>query len=153
ERIVFDRLLLTTGSEPRRIALPGSELDGVHYLRSVRDSAAIAERLNAGGHVAVIGAGWIGAEVAASARQKDLDVTLIERSSLPLEHIVGERLGRFWADVHLAHGVDFRPDSALEAFEGDGSVERVHLAGGESLECDFVVVGVGVAPRTWLAEA
>ena len=89
ERLRYDRLLLATGSEPRRLAIPGGELDGVLYLRSVQDSDALRERLDRGGAVVVVGAGWIGAEVAASARQRGLRVTVIEPASVPLERVMG----------------------------------------------------------------
>jgi 3-phenylpropionate/trans-cinnamate dioxygenase ferredoxin reductase subunit len=149
----YDRLLLTTGAEPRRLSVPGAELDGILYLRSLADSDALAERLTAGGRVVVIGAGWIGAEVAASARQKGLEVALVEMASVPLERVLGPELGAFYADVHRDHGVDLHLGVGLESFEGSGSaVERVRLADGSVLECDFVVVGVGVAPRIALAE-
>jgi 3-phenylpropionate/trans-cinnamate dioxygenase ferredoxin reductase subunit len=148
----YDRLLLATGAEPRRLSVPGADLDGVHYLRSLADSDALAERLEAGGRVVVIGAGWIGAEVAASARQKGLEVALVEMSSVPLERVLGPEVGAIYADVHRDHGVELHLGTGLEAFEGSSAVERVRLAGGSVLECDFAVVGVGVTPRIALAE-
>jgi 3-phenylpropionate/trans-cinnamate dioxygenase ferredoxin reductase subunit len=152
ERVGYDRLLLTTGAEPRRLGVPGADLDGIHYLRELADSDAIAARLTAGGRAVVIGAGWIGAEVAASARQKGVEVTLVEMAGVPLERVLGPEVGAIYARVHRDHGVDLRTGAALEAFEGDGRVERVRLADGSVLDCDFVVVGVGVIPRTALAE-
>jgi 3-phenylpropionate/trans-cinnamate dioxygenase ferredoxin reductase subunit len=153
ERVRFDRLLLTTGSEPRRLDVPGGDLDGILYLREVADSDAIAERIEAGGRLVTIGAGWIGAEVAASARTKGCDVTILEMSALPLEHVLGPELGAIYRDIHLDHDVDLLTETALEAFEGSGSVESVRTADGRSIEADFVVVGVGIIPRTQLAEA
>jgi 3-phenylpropionate/trans-cinnamate dioxygenase ferredoxin reductase subunit len=100
----------------------------------------------------VIGAGWIGSEVAASARQLGLDVAIVERVETPLEAVLGRDAGRIFADLHRDNGVDLHLGAGLEAFEGDGRVERVRLEGGTKLDCDFVVVGVGVAPRTALAE-
>jgi 3-phenylpropionate/trans-cinnamate dioxygenase ferredoxin reductase component len=152
ERLGFDRLLLTTGAEPRRLAVPGSDLDGILYLRTVADSDAIAERIEAGGKLVTIGAGWIGAEVAASARTKGCDVTVLEMASLPLERVLGPELGAIYRDVHTDHGVELLTDTALEAFEGSGRVESVRTGDGRSIDADFVVVGVGVAPRTKLAE-
>src|SRR5919106_1070017 len=93
ERLRYDRLLLTTGAEPRRLMIPGGELDGVLYLRSVQDSDTLRERLDRGGSVVVVGAGWIGAEVAASARQRGLDVTLLDPLSVPLERVLGREVG------------------------------------------------------------
>jgi 3-phenylpropionate/trans-cinnamate dioxygenase ferredoxin reductase subunit len=152
ERIGYDRLLLTTGSEPRRLSVPGADLDGVLYLRTTSDSDAIAERIEAGGKLVTIGAGWIGAEVAASARTKGCEVTVLEMASLPLERVLGPELGAIYRDIHVDHGVEMLMDTALESFEGSGSVESVRTGDGRSIEADFVVVGVGVSPRTHLAE-
>jgi 3-phenylpropionate/trans-cinnamate dioxygenase ferredoxin reductase subunit len=153
ERIRYDRLLLATGSEPRRLRVPGAELDGVLYLRELDDSDAIAARMRGGGKVVVIGAGWIGAEVGASAREKGLDVTIVEQASLPLERVLGPEVGAVYRDIHVDHGVELLTGTGLEAFEGAGAVERVRLTDGRVIDCDFVVVGVGVAPRTGVAEA
>ena len=153
ERLRYDRLLLTTGAEPRRLNVPGSDLDGILYLRSVADSDAIAERIEAGGKLVTIGAGWIGAEVAASARTKGCDVTVLEMASLPLERVLGPELGAVYRDIHVDHGVELLSETALESFDGSGSIRSVRTADGRSIEADFVVVGVGVAPRTQLAEA
>ena len=90
----FDRLLLTTGAEPRRIPIPGAELDGVHYLRTLADCDVLRARLDAGGRVVVVGAGWIGSEFAASARQRGLEVTMIDPLALPNERIFGRRSAR-----------------------------------------------------------
>jgi 3-phenylpropionate/trans-cinnamate dioxygenase ferredoxin reductase subunit len=148
----YDRLLIATGAEPRRLSVPGADLDGILYLRSLADSDALAERLEKGGRVVVIGAGWIGAEVAASARQKGLDVALVEMASVPLERVLGPEVGTVYADVHRDHGVELHLGASLEAFEGTSGVERVRLADGSALDCDFVVVGIGVTPRIALAE-
>jgi 3-phenylpropionate/trans-cinnamate dioxygenase ferredoxin reductase component len=151
ERLRYDRLLLTTGAEPRRLAIPGGELDGVLYLRDVDDSDALRERLRPGAAVVVIGAGWIGAEVAASARQRGLDVTVLEPASVPLERVLGADVGAVYRDIHADHGIDLLLGTGVEAFEGGAAVERVRTTDGRALECDFVVVGVGVQPRTQLA--
>jgi 3-phenylpropionate/trans-cinnamate dioxygenase ferredoxin reductase component len=152
ERLGFDRLLLTTGAAPRRLPVPGADLEGVHLLRTVEDSDAIRAVLDAGGRLAVIGAGWIGCEVAASARQRGMEVTIVEPLSLPLERVLGPQLGGFYRDVHAAHGVDLRLETGVEAIEGDGRARRVRTSDGQTLDCDAVVVGIGVAPRTALAE-
>jgi 3-phenylpropionate/trans-cinnamate dioxygenase ferredoxin reductase subunit len=154
DRLGYDRLLLATGAEPRRLSIPGAELDGVLYLRIVDDSDALRERLDAGGSVVVVGAGWIGSEVAASARQRGLDVTVIDPLSVPLERVLGAEIGAVYRDIHTDHGVRMLMDTGVAAFEGDRKVERVRTSDGSELECDFVVVGVGVQPRTGLgAEA
>jgi 3-phenylpropionate/trans-cinnamate dioxygenase ferredoxin reductase component len=151
ERLPYDRLLLATGAEPRRLAIPGAQLDGVLYLRSVEDSDALRERLDRGGSVVVVGAGWIGAEVAASARQRGLDVTLVEPARVPLERVLGPEVGAIYRDVHADHGVRMLLGTGVAAFEGDTAVERVRTDGGHELECDLVVVGIGVQPRIQLA--
>jgi 3-phenylpropionate/trans-cinnamate dioxygenase ferredoxin reductase subunit len=153
ERLGFSKLLLATGAEPRRIPVPGADLDGVHYLRTFGDSDALRAAIESSSRVAVIGAGWIGAEVAASARQKGLEVTLIEQLDAPLERVLGRELGEIYGAIHRDQGVDLRTGTAVEAIEGSGRAERVRLAGGDTVDCDFVVVGIGVAPRVALAEA
>ena len=151
-RLGYDRLLVATGSIPRRLDVPGGELDGIHYLRTLPDSLRIGEHFEEGRPLVVVGSGWIGAEIAASARQKGCDVTMIEMASLPLERVLGPELGRIYLDLHRDNGVEFIPETTVERFEGEGSVERVITKDGAVLETDFVVVGVGVAPRTGLVE-
>src|SRR6187431_1456558 len=128
EQLSYDRLLLTTGAEPRRLSVPGAELDGAFYLRSVRDSDALRERLDRGGAVVVVGAGWIGAEVAASARQRGLDVTVVNPLTVPLEHVLGTEVGSVYRDLHSEHGVRMLAGTSVEAFEGDRVVERVRTS-------------------------
>jgi 3-phenylpropionate/trans-cinnamate dioxygenase ferredoxin reductase component len=151
ERLAYDRLLLATGAEPRRLRIPGAELDGVLYLRTVEDSDALRARLDRGGSVVVVGAGWIGAEVAASARQRGLDVTVLDPLSVPLERVLGAAVGGIYRDIHSDHGVRMLMGTGVEAFEGDGAVERVRTSDGRGLDCDFAVVGIGVEPRSQLA--
>jgi 3-phenylpropionate/trans-cinnamate dioxygenase ferredoxin reductase subunit len=151
EWLRYDRLLLATGAAPRRLDLPGAELEGVLYLRTVADSDALRERLDRGGSVVVVGAGWIGCEVAASARTRGLDVTVLDPQPVPLAHALGHELGAVYRDIHLDHGVRMRHGTGVEAFEGAGAVERVRTSDGDAIDCDFVVVGVGVQPRVELA--
>ena len=151
ETLDYDALLLATGAEPRRLGIPGADLEGVLTLRTVADSDALRARLDRGGSVVVIGAGWIGAEVAASARQRGLDVALVDQVSVPLERVLGAELGAVYRDVHADQGVELLLGNGVEAFEGGSAVERVRTSDGRVLECDFVVVGVGVQPRTQLA--
>jgi len=153
ETLRYDRLLLATGAEPRRLPIPGADLDGVLYLRTVPDSDRIRERLDRGGSLVVVGAGWIGAEVAASARQRGMEVTIVEPMSVPLERVLGPEMGAFYRDVHADQGVRLLLGTGVEGFEGDTAVERVRTNDGQTLDCDAVVVGVGVKPRTALAEA
>jgi 3-phenylpropionate/trans-cinnamate dioxygenase ferredoxin reductase component len=153
ERLEYDRLLLTTGAEPRRLPLDGADLDGVHLLRTVEDSDAIKKTFEAGGRMVVIGGGWIGCEVAASARQKGMDVTLVEPLELPLLRVLGPELGAMYRDVHVDQGVEMLLGTGVEAIEGSGRAERVRTSDGRTIDCAAVVVGIGVAPRTALAEA
>jgi 3-phenylpropionate/trans-cinnamate dioxygenase ferredoxin reductase subunit len=150
-RLRFDRLLLATGAEPRKLKIPGADLRGVHYLRTIADADALRQRLDDGGKMVVIGAGWIGAEVAASARQRGVDVTVVAPTSVPLAHVLGPELGAFYRDIHVEAGVELILGSRVAALEGESAVERVHTSDGRVIACDVVVVGVGVAPRTALA--
>jgi 3-phenylpropionate/trans-cinnamate dioxygenase ferredoxin reductase subunit len=152
ERIGYDALLLATGAEPNRPPVPGVDLDGVHVLRTFADSDVLREVLGGGGRLVVIGAGWIGCEVAASARQSGMEVTVVEPQSVPLERVLGPELGAFYRDVHLDHGVDLRLGESVEAIEGSARAERVRTSSGAALDCDAVLIGMGVTPRTTLAE-
>jgi 3-phenylpropionate/trans-cinnamate dioxygenase ferredoxin reductase subunit len=147
----YDRLLLTTGSEPRRLRIPGADLDGVYYLRTLADCDLLRARLAVGGRVAVVGAGWIGSEFAASARQRGLEVTVIDPQALPNERIFGSEVASFYRDVHDSRGVELLLGDGVESFEGTGAITRVRTASGREIECDFAVVGIGVVPRTGLA--
>jgi 3-phenylpropionate/trans-cinnamate dioxygenase ferredoxin reductase component len=147
----FDRLLLTIGAEPRRISVPGADLDGVYYLRTLADCDVLRERLDAGGHVVVVGAGWIGSEFAASARQHGLQVTVIDPLRLPNERIFGPEIGGFYRDLHAQHGIELMLGEGVDAFEGERALARVRTAGGRTIDCDFAVVGIGVVPRVELA--
>jgi 3-phenylpropionate/trans-cinnamate dioxygenase ferredoxin reductase subunit len=153
ERLAFDRLLLTTGVEPRRLSVPGSALLGVHYLRTLADSEALRERLHAGGKLVVIGAGWIGSEVAASARQRGMAVTMIAPDAVPLQRALGMEVGAMYRDLHADHGVELLLGSRVASFDGARSVAGVSLHDGRRIACDTVVVGIGAEPRTELAAA
>jgi 3-phenylpropionate/trans-cinnamate dioxygenase ferredoxin reductase subunit len=153
ERVRYARLLLATGAEPRRPAIPGAELDGVLYLRSVADCDRLRARIAHGGSVVVVGAGWIGSEFAASARQGGLEVTVIDHEPVPLARVLGPQVGAVSRDLHLEHGVRLQLGTSVAGFEGAGAVERVRTSDGHTHACDFVVVGVGVQPRDGLAAA
>ena len=152
ERLRYDRLLLATGAEPRRLAIPGGELDGVAYLRSVEDSDALRDRLDAGGTVVVIGAGWIGCEVAASARQRGLRGHG-RRARVGAARARaggrGRRRSTATSTPTTACGCCWAPASRRS--RATTAVERVRTSDGRTLDCDLVVVGVGVQPRTELA--
>jgi 3-phenylpropionate/trans-cinnamate dioxygenase ferredoxin reductase component len=147
----FDRLLLATGAQPRWIPVPGAELDGIHYLRTLADCDLLRDRLDRGGRVAVVGAGWIGSEFAASARQCGLEVTVIDPTALPNERIFGAEIGAFYRDVHAQHGIELALGEGVELFEGDGTLASLRTSSGRVIECDMAVVGIGVMPRVELA--
>ena len=126
----YDRLLLATGAKPRRITIAGAELDGVHYLRTLDECDALRTRFGTGGRVVVVGAGWIGSEFAASARQRGLEVTIVDPVALPNERIFGAEIGAFYRDVHRDHGVELVLGEGVDAFEGDETVARVRTTSG-----------------------
>ncbi|HEX6388758.1 MAG TPA: FAD-dependent oxidoreductase [Solirubrobacteraceae bacterium] len=149
----YDRLLLATGARPRTLDLPGAALDGVLTLRDLHDADELRARLPFVRHLVVVGAGWIGAEVAASARQVGCDVTIVERAHVPLEHVLGRDVGSLYAEIHRANGVELLTGAGPRAFRGGSRVEQVELEDGRTRDSDLVVVGVGVTPRAELAEA
>lgn len=149
----FDRLVLATGSAPRTLPIPGADLAGLHTVRTLDDSLALREKLTAGANVVVVGAGWIGCEVAAAARTHGCEVAVVELDSLPLRRVLGDTVSAVYRDVHAEHGVDWRLDSGVDEFVGDGTrITAVRLVDGTELPADLVVVGVGAAPRLELAD-
>ena len=153
ETIAFDRALIATGARPRPLQVDGAELPGVHYLRTIDDSGALRDAMAAASRVAVVGAGWIGCEVAASARQQGLEVTLIEHAGVPLERVLGREVGEIYADIHRSQGVELVTGRGVSRFEGVAALEGVRLDDGTRVDCDLAVVGVGVSPRIELAAA
>ncbi|MGH9105165.1 MAG: NAD(P)/FAD-dependent oxidoreductase [Acidimicrobiales bacterium] len=153
ERAPYDRLLLATGATPRRLDVPGTGLPGVHYLRTAADADSLRGAIAAGGRVVVIGAGWVGAEVAASARELGAEVAMVELASVPLESALGPELGAVYRQLHADHGVELHFGIGVQALEGREIVERVRLGDGTVLPADAVVIGVGVLPRDELARA
>ena len=153
ESIAFDGLVIATGATPRR--LPGiADLEGVHVLRTLDDAIAIRTQLEGKPRVCVVGAGFIGAEVAAACRARGLEVTVIETLAAPLAQILPPELASACVRLHRDHGVDLRCGATVEGFEGHPRVEAVRLAGGQRVPADLVVVGIGVIPETgWLASS
>jgi 3-phenylpropionate/trans-cinnamate dioxygenase ferredoxin reductase component len=150
----YDKLLLTTGSTPRRISVPGADLDGMRYLRSVDDSERIKAGFAQAHRVAIIGAGWIGLETGAAARNAGVEVALLERSELPLLHVLGPETAPIFADLHRDHGVDLRSQVAVAELTGrNGAVTAVILSDESRIDADMVLVGVGITPNTQLAVA
>lgn len=149
----WDRALLATGSAVRKLDVPGADLPGVHYLRTLDDSLALLEKLRNGGDVVVVGGGWIGLEVAAAARSHDCRVTLVEPQAVPLQGVVGPQLGSWFAELHASHGVQLRLGTGVAGFTGTDRVNGVLTEGDVTIPADLVVVGIGIRPRTELAEA
>jgi 3-phenylpropionate/trans-cinnamate dioxygenase ferredoxin reductase subunit len=151
--VAYDKLLLTTGVTVRRLNIPGADLANVHTLRTIDDSRAIEALLAPGRNVAVVGGGFIGLEVAASARKRGSTVTVLEAADRLMGRGVIPAVSSAFLDLHRDNGVDVRLGAGVDRFEGDGKVERVMLADGTALAADLVVVGIGVVPETGLAEA
>ena len=153
DQLHYGSLLLATGAQPVRLRLPGEDLPGVYYLRTVEDSEGLRDAIDRAGRLVVIGGGFIGAEVAASATQKDTQVTLLEIAETLWIRAVGARMGRFFEAFLRDRGVEVRTSTNAASIEGDGRVEAVVLEDGSRLPADAVVVGVGVRPDTALAKA
>jgi 3-phenylpropionate/trans-cinnamate dioxygenase ferredoxin reductase subunit len=149
----YTALLLATGSRVRRLDIPGAGLEGVHYLRTIDDVDAISAELVPGARVVLVGAGYIGLEVAAVLRQKGFDVTVLEAADRVLARVVGPEVGAFYAECHAAAGVRIHCGAAVKAFQGTTRVSAVETTDGRSFPCDLVVAGIGVAPNVELAAA
>jgi 3-phenylpropionate/trans-cinnamate dioxygenase ferredoxin reductase subunit len=151
DTLSFDSAILATGAAPRRLTVPGAELDGVRYLRSVDDAVRLRDSIRASSRVAVIGAGWIGSEVTASARQMGADVVLIAPAPVPLQRVLGDQVGDVFRRLHADNGVHLRLGRGVRELRGAGAVDEVVLADGTTEAADLVVVGIGVTPRTDVA--
>lgn len=150
--ISYDKLALATGSRSRRLDIPGSDAEGVHYVRTVDQAAALLRTLSADKKLVVIGAGWIGLEIAASARGFDVDVTVLEHAGLPLESTLGPEMGEVFAALHRQNGVDLRTGTDVSAISVDGErASGVTLSDGTVIPADAVLIAVGALPNTELA--
>lgn len=149
----YDKLILATGSRVRELNVPGFDLDGVFYLRTIEDVEAIQERFNKGGKMVVVGGGYIGLEVAAVAVKHGLDVTVLEMAPMVLARVVDPIVSKFYTRIHTDEGVKIETGVAVSGFEGaNGKIERIDCADGKKFDADFVVVGVGIIPNVELAE-
>jgi len=147
DSITYDKLILALGSRVREVAVEGSQLDGIHYLRSIADVDDIRAAVSSGSRVVIVGAGYIGLEVAAVCRQLGLDVTVIEMADL------SPQVSDFYERTHENYGVKLLLSTGLSAFRGNGKVQSVVTSDGQTLAADFVVVGVGILPNAELAES
>jgi 3-phenylpropionate/trans-cinnamate dioxygenase ferredoxin reductase component len=145
-QIPFDALLIATGGRNRRVSIPGNDLEGIYSLRTVGDADRIRGEIVPGRQAVVVGMGFIGSEVAASLRQKGLEVIAIDPSKTPLFRVLGEAVGRTIADLHRAHGVRTIFEDSVTGFEGTGRVSAVVTKSGLRVPCDFVVMGIGIEP-------
>ena len=153
-QIAYDDLVLTTGSVPRRLpASIGGDLDGVHVVRDLADVDAMAPRFVNGAKVLIVGGGYIGLEAASVAAKLGLQVTLVEMADRILQRVAAPETSDFFRDLHKGHGVDIREGIGLERLLGEGAVTGARLSDGSEITADFVIVGVGIAPGTALAEA
>lgn len=149
----YDKLLLATGSRSRQLPVPGADSDGVHYLRTFDDAARLDSALGDAASLAVVGAGWIGLEVAAAARQRGVDVTVVETAALPLLAALGEQVGAVFAALHRDHGVDLRLRSQVEEITtADGAATGLRLRDGSTVGADAVLVAVGAQPNIEFAQ-
>jgi 3-phenylpropionate/trans-cinnamate dioxygenase ferredoxin reductase subunit len=152
--IGYDKLLIATGASPRRLGVPGNDLDGVHYLRSVQDSERLSAAFRGGGTVVVAGAGWIGLETAAAARELGCEVTVVEPAPGALHQALGPELGGMFEDLHRGHGVRLLFGEGASEFRGSaGRVTAVITSAGIELPADIVVVGIGAVPNSGLGQA
>jgi len=153
ERVPFDKLLLVTGGRPRALNAPGADLEGITTFRTFRDAQALSPKLQPGARVVVVGAGFIGSEIAAASRTRGCEVVLFEAEAVPLVRALGEDVGKIHGQIHRDNGVDLHTGIKVEGFEGDSHVRRVRrvLTSEGAFDADLVVVGVGIAPNVELA--
>jgi NADPH-dependent 2,4-dienoyl-CoA reductase/sulfur reductase-like enzyme len=152
DTVSYDKLLIATGSSPRRIKVPGADLDGVLYLRNVGDSERLGTAFRAGGRIVIAGSGWIGLETAAAAREFGCEVTIVEPERGALHRSIGPELGDVFADLHRSHGVTFRFGEGVSELRGSGGkVSAVVTSSGAELPADVVVIGIGAVPNAAIA--
>ena len=153
DTLTYDKLALCTGARPRQLRVPGADLAGVHYLRTAADVELIRTSAAPGRRVVIVGGGYIGLETAASLRALDLDVTVLEATTRVLERVTAPDVSTFFERIHREEGIDIRTGAKVAALVGDDCVREVLLSTGESIPADLVIVGIGVEPRTELADA
>ena len=153
DTLAYTKLALCTGARPRRLPTPGVDLPGIHYLRTAADVELIRAAATPGRRVVIVGGGYIGLETAASLCSLGMNVTVLEATERVLERVTAPEVSAFYTRIHNGEGVEIRTHALVEAFSGNGGVQEVVLADGESIPADLVIVGVGVVPNTELASA
>src|SRR5712692_3962544 len=153
ERVVYDRLVVTTGGRNRTLSVPGANLEGIFQLRTVEDCDRIRSVTQRGRRAVVMGLGFIGCEVAASLRHLGVEVAAVEGSRVPLARVVGEEVGQVLAGIHREKGVELVLEDSVAAFEGAGRIERIRTVKGRLLECDLAIAGIGIVPNSELPAA
>ncbi len=151
--VSYDKLALATGTRVRKLTIPGADLDGIYYVRTVDDTLTLRDQFSPGGNMVVVGGGYIGLEVAAAARKQGMSVTVLEMADRVMNRVVAPEVSAFYETLHRDHGVKIQTDVQVSGFSGDGRVNAVECEDGSHFEADVVVVGVGVIPNTELAEA
>jgi 3-phenylpropionate/trans-cinnamate dioxygenase ferredoxin reductase subunit len=152
DEVAYDKLILALGSRVRKLQVEGGDLEGIHYLRSIADADGIRAAVSTGKRVVIVGAGYIGLEVAAVCRQRSLDVTVLEMADRVMSRAVSSQVSDFYQKMHESHGVKLSLSTGISHFCGDGKVQSVITSDGQTLAADFVVVGVGILPNVELAE-
>jgi len=153
DEVAYDKLILAVGSRVRKLQVEGSDLEGIHYLRSIADADGIRAAVSTGKRVVIVGAGYIGLEVAAVCRQHGLDVTVIEMADRVLSRVVSPQVSDFYQKTHDSHGVRLLLSTGVSRFHGNGKVHTVITSDGQTLAADFVVIGVGILPNVELAKS
>jgi 3-phenylpropionate/trans-cinnamate dioxygenase ferredoxin reductase subunit len=153
ERLGYDHLILATGGEARRIALPGADLPGVFVLRTLAEADALSDALKTARKLVIIGAGYIGLEVAASARKRGLEVTVLEAADRPMARTASPLLSGWFGAIHRGYGVDLQVSAPVDAILGESRATGVRLADGEEIAADLVLVAAGLTPNVDLAQA
>lgn len=148
----YDYLVIASGARPRKLSLPGVRLGGIHYLRGIDDVTDIRAAMDCHRRIVIIGAGYIGLEVAAVAAGLGLDVTVVEKADRVMSRVVSPELSQFYQDIHTENGVQLRLSTEIESFAGETHVDSVVLGNAEKVPADIVVIGIGIVPNTELAE-
>jgi 3-phenylpropionate/trans-cinnamate dioxygenase ferredoxin reductase subunit len=152
DTVAYDKLALTTGTRVRELSIPGSDLDGIHYIRTIDDTDALRKQFATGRSMSVVGGGYIGLEVAAAATKAGMKVTVLEMADRVMNRVVAPEVSTFYEALHRSHGVDIRTDVKVAGFAGKDSISSILFADGSSISSELCVVGVGVIPNTELAE-